>query len=185
MPQTLLVLRKNKSMHNYTSSVILLLCLLLAACDMGSQRRLDRETLDQENRRREPRRIKEGEILEAALAEGKQLVELLEKSSTADSSSCCPMLSPSVVDSLENQYQAGINCYSLLTPLSLPDPLEQQLVEAYQYNLEQKQALETNVQAQGHQDIIFTAPATNGNTIKSPCAVWSIRLNRKQVVLGM
>ncbi len=163
----------------------MLLCLL-AACDTGSQRRLDPGTLQEEMRRREPRRIKEGEIEAAGLQQGQMIVSVLESKSLPDSSNCCPAMPPSLLDSLQNQYQAQIKCYSLLNEHEVPaSTLEQQVLEAYRYNLEQNLPLESNIQAEGKEYFIYNAPATNGATTKKPCAVWSIQLSRKEIVLGM
>ncbi len=163
----------------------MLLCLL-AACDTGSQRRLDPGTLQEEMRRREPRRIKEGEIAAAGQQQGQTIVAVLQANSLADSSNCCPRILQSMLDSLQNQYQAQIKCYSLLDQHQIPEStLEQQVLDAYRYNVEQSLPLESNIQTLGKEHFIYNAPATNGVTTKKPCAVWSIWLSRKEIVLRM
>lgn len=164
----------------------ILICLLLAACDPSGQRRLDRETLEREMRTREPRRIKEAEILEAGREIGQAITARLNQNRLLEETGCCPTVPPQVLDSLELAYKVSITCHGLEGSLpKTTDTLEQQLLEAYQYNLEQEQPLQISIQPSGQQEFIFTAPATNGGTTKTSCGVWSIRLSRKQVVLSM
>ncbi|AHM61214.1 hypothetical protein D770_14800 [Flammeovirgaceae bacterium 311] len=159
---------------------------MLAACDTGSQRRFNQDELDLERRRREPRRIKESEIIEAGLQQGQSMVAFLQLNSQPPGSSCCPQVPPSLLDSLRNQHQANIMCYSLRDgKAAAKSRLEQELLEAYRYSAEQNMPLETNIQAEGNEYFIFTAPATNGAATKIPCAIWSIRLSRKEIVLNM
>ena len=176
------------NMPSKISFTILCFCLILAACDPGSQRRLDRETMEREMRHREPRRIKEAEIIDAALAQGQEIARLLRATAVVDTSSaaaCCPTLPQPTLDSLNNYYQAPIACFALQAPNPAADTLEQQLLDAYRYSLEQGQPLQDNIQAQGHEYIVYTTPITNGDNTKQACAIWRIRLNRKQVVLSM
>lgn len=173
------------NIRNYISLSFLLICLL-AACDMGSQRRFDREALEQEKRRREPRRIKEGEIVTAAKAQGQLIAELLQKNSQENKGdACCPTVSPALLDSLTNQYEARIKCYPLTQPATGASALEQELLEAYRYNLEQQLPLQSNIQKEGQDYFLYTAPTTNGDSTRNTCGIWSIQFTRKQVVLGM
>ncbi len=163
---------------------LIIIGLLLAACDIGSQRRLEREKLEKELRRREPRRITEAEIIDAARVQGQEITKLL-KTNTSAQDSCCPALPAAITDSVNTHYQAQINCFAILNPAPAASAIEQQLLEAYRYNVEQQLPLDDNVQAQGKEFFIYTAPVTNGGTTKTACAIWSIRLARKQVVLSM
>lgn len=176
------------NMPSKISYTVICFCLILAACDPGSQRRLDRETMEREMRHREPRRIKEAEIIDAALVQGQEIARLLRATAVVDTSSaaaCCPTLPQPTLDSLNNHYQAQVACFVLLAPNPAADTLEQQLLDAYRYSLEQRQPLQDNIQAQGHEHIVYTTPITNGGNTKQACAIWRIRLNRKQVVLSM
>lgn len=158
---------------------------LLAACDTGSQPRLDRATFEEETRRREPRRIKEAEIMGEALEQGTQIINELKSKAVADSLQCCPSLPRSLQDSLERQYQLRIRCFSLHEQPAVADPLERELLDAYRYNLEQGLPLTDNVQAQGKDFFLYTAPAINPKATANPCAVWSLQLSRKQLVLSL
>lgn len=164
------------------SIVVVLLCLL-SACDPGNQR-LDKETFQEEQRRREPRRLKEGEVVEAALVQGEALVQQLEKQ-LLPTTGCCPSLPASLQDSLRQQ-QTVVGCLPLnqAAPASA-DPLERDILDAYQYNLEQGLPLEANLQPLGKEGFLYTAPLANDRDRQTACAVWSIRLNRRQVVLNM
>lgn len=176
------------NMRSKISFTLIFFCLILAACDPGSQRRLDRQTMERELRQREPRRIKEAEIIDAALAQGQEISRLLRATAVMDTASadaCCPSLPQQTLDSLKNYYQAHVACYILQAPNRQADTLVQQLLDAYLYSLEQRQPLQDNIQAQGHEHIVYTAPIVNGNDTTQACAIWRIRLSRKQVVLSM
>lgn len=174
------------SMHNKITVVGILICLLLAACEPGSQRRLDRETLLREKRLREPIRLKEADIIEAGNQQGQAIQAQLLLHALPGSSGCCPAIPKALLDSLENKHQAAISCYMLEGPLPpTASTLERQLLEAYQYNVAQNQPLESNIQPDAKDHFIYTAPVSNGEATKKPCAIWSIRLSRKDIVLGM
>ena len=154
---------------------------VLAACDPGSQSRLDKETFDAEQRRREPRRLKEGEISAAARAQGQALLNLLQNQAGAGSG-CCPTVPEALQDSLR-QLQTNVRCFSLSAgnPAEA-ESVELQLLDAYRYNQEQGMPLEVNLQPLGKEGFIFTAPVVAEDAAGEPCAIWSIRLNRRQVI---
>ncbi|EMR02919.1 hypothetical protein [Cesiribacter andamanensis] len=165
-------------------SILILVFCILAACDPGSQGRLDKETFEAEQRRREPRRLKEGEITEAVRQQGNALAERLQRQA-GESPGCCPVLSQSLQDSLSQQ-QIRVSCLRLDAPPSTElEQQERELLDAYQYSWEQGQPLEPNVQPLGKEAFLYTAPVSPMPAAEKPCAIWSIRLLRRQVIQHM
>jgi hypothetical protein len=165
-------------------SLVILLFSVLAACDPGSRTRLDKETFEAEQRLREPRRLKEGEIFEAALGQGQRLAAHLNQQLPPDAP-CCAPLPAALQDSLQ-QLQLTVKCLSLLAPApSTATPQERDLLEAYQYSREQNLPLEANLQPLGKEAFLYTAPQLATDSSGQACGIWSIRLLRREVIKGM
>jgi hypothetical protein len=173
------------SIRKYSYSIAILLLSVLAACDPGSQTRLDKETFEAEQRLREPRRLKEGEIFEAALGQGQRLAARLNQQRPSDAAACCPSLPAALQDSLK-QLQLTVKCLSLLAPApATASQQERDLLEAYQYSREQNLPLETNLQPLGKEAFLYTAPLSATDSSGQACGIWSIRLLRREVIKSM
>lgn len=150
----------------------ILLISLLAACDPGSQRPIDREALREEMRNREPKKLSEAQITAEAFRQGKMAAEAMQARLFAKLQNAmkeggipaaieyCSLQALPSTDSLASEYGLGIRRTSLRlrNPANKPDELERQLLEAYQYNKENQLPLEENVQRIGETHFLYTQP---------------------------
>lgn len=151
---------------------MIFLLSLLAACDSGSQRPIDREALREEMRNREPKKLSEAQITAEAFRQGRMVAEamqakLLNKLQKAMKEGgvpaaieYCSLQALPSIDSLSKKHGLSIRRSSLhfRNPANKPDELEKQLLEAYQYNKENKLSLEENVQRIGETYLLYTQP---------------------------
>lgn len=145
---------------------------VLAACDSGSQRRINQDALREEMRNREPKKLSEAQITAEAYRQGNLIAEaaqasLLEKLSkhiknggVPAAIEYCQVQALPLTDSLSKQYGATIrrSSLNLRNPANAPQELEKQLLEAYQYNNENNLPLEDNVQRLGQEAFLYTKP---------------------------
>lgn len=148
------------------------LIILLAACDSGSQRRFNKEALQEEMRNREPKKVSEAQIITAAYQQGQFIAEeaqkellstlhkVVEEDGTARAVHYCSTEAYPLIDSLSQKYNAEIGRTSmkLRNPANAPDETEKQLLEAYEYNAENNQPLDDNVQRLNQEYLLYTKP---------------------------
>ena len=156
---------------------------MLAACDTGSQRRLNTEALQEEMRLREPKRLSEAQIIAEAYRQGnevaakaqerlmKTLQEAIGKKSLKEAVVFCNLQAYPLTDSVSRQYNATIRRTSLRlrNPKNAPTELEEQLLQAYQYNTEKGLPVEENVQRMGNDLLLYTKPIVLGNELCLHC----------------
>ncbi|WP_017731008.1 hypothetical protein [Nafulsella turpanensis] len=190
----------------------ILICLLLAACEPGSQQRFKRDALLEEMENREPKRLTEAQITAHAFKTGRtitneaqnqlssHLQRLIQEQGITPSQALQNPIIRSITDSLSKAYQADIR----LLPIEMASPsdnreeLEKQLLEAYQYNQENNIALEDNVQPMGQPYFLYTQPFSlpaaglpdsdfteDNPQAKALIGVWSILLSRRELVNAM
>ena len=159
-----------------TTVSVMLLCLL-AACDMGGQRRFDRDEWIEEYENRQPKRIKPGQIMAQLQQEGEALGKAIQELGLQDTASCCPGIEAATLDSLNRVYEAEMNCFAL--EAALPDKLDSvtyALLDAYKYSLEQGQELAVGYQ-KTETGYIYTLPQT-----KACPAVWVFTFTTRHLV---
>ena len=156
---------------------------LLAACDTGSQRRINREALLEEIRNREPKKLSEAEIVAEAHRQGREIADkaqqellqtlkkAIQEGSIPHAVQYCKLEALPLTDSLSEQYGVEISRTSLRlrNGANAPDELEKQLLEAYQYNAEEGLPLEPNVQEVGREYLLYTQPIMIGNELCLSC----------------
>ena len=162
---------------------VLLTISSLAACDSGSQRSVNREALREEMRNRKPKKLSEAQITAEAFRQGNLLAEaaqdsLLERLKSVIKTAgvpaaieYCQLQALPITESLSAEYKAAIrrSSLSLRNPANAPDVLENQLLEAYHYNQENKLPLEDNVQRLGEEYLLYTKPILIGSPLCLNC----------------
>ena len=167
----------------YSGPFWILLLFLLAACDTGSQRHINREALQEEMRNREPKKLSEAQIIGEAHRQGREIAEkaqqellrtlkkAIQEGGISHAVQFCNLQAFPLTDSLSTQYGAEVQRTSLQlrNPANAPDELEQQLLEAYEYNAEQGLPLEPNVQREGREYLLYTQPIVIGSELCLNC----------------
>lgn len=156
---------------------------ILAACDTGSQNRLNREALQEEMRNRQPKKLSEAQIVNETYEQGrflsqtaqqsllKTLQTAIDREGVEGAVQFCNLQAMPLMDSLSKSHNATISRTSLQprNPDNAPTELEQQLLEAYQYNAEEGLPLEDNVQQIGQEYMLYTKPIVLGSELCLNC----------------
>ena len=204
-----------------------LILIGLVACNADGNKAVDREKIKQEMKDRQIKRVSEPELMDAAFQTGASLASiaedvLLEKlddfyatiqSDATDSAELIiyrplsQLIGP-LLDSLSSNSGHVVSLFNLKLENLNPDTLEveKQLLEAYQYNLENDVQSEDNVQRFGAEHLLFTRPITSktgiclstllatnrageSDSLKSQhvyfCGMWSIRLSKKEIIKSL
>lgn len=201
--------------------------IFFVGCSGGENRAIDREKVRQEMEDRQIKRVSEPELMNAAFQTGAELagaaervvlkkIDSLLSSVPSDSgnrddwarmSPLGKVVQP-VLDSLTSQSGHFLSLINLGVENLHPDTsaVEKQLLEAYQYNLENNISSEDNVQRSGTDYLLFTRPVTSKtgiclkalmanfqsgkpDTLKSQttyfCGMWSIKLSKKEIIKSL
>ncbi|MDQ3394206.1 MAG: DUF3365 domain-containing protein [Bacteroidota bacterium] len=147
----------------------LFLVFMAMACD-GTQK-VDRSGIKEEMANRELKKVSEADILNEATRIGQSIAadaeKLIQKKSNelSDGASTDPVRKAHVkwvhsLDSLEDVYEAEIKFLSLITSKDASEisPLEEELLDAYQYNLENKISLSENIQKSEKGFLLYNKP---------------------------
>jgi len=132
---------------------------------------------------RKIKRVTKSEILDEASEKGEILAATAQKSLSETLSAKiqesglvpaiehCNVVAQPLVDSLSMAYGATIRRVSskLRNPVDKPDQIEQEILEAYEYAMENSVSLESNVQEVGDQEILFTKPILISNPLCLNC----------------
>jgi hypothetical protein len=170
--------------HVYKSFVGILCVLLgITACDDTSQRGIDSQEVKQEIRNREIKYITQPQVIDAAFKRGGQIADTLQKAliqhmqkavaakSLTEAAAYCKLEQLEAYKQMLEKHSASIKRVRLKVPkhdLQLNE-MEKQLLDAYQYNQENKLPLENNVQKSGTEEMLFTAPILVNNTVCLKC----------------
>ena len=200
----------------------------LAACSADSNKTVDREKVRQEMKDREIKRVSEPELMDAAFRTGASLAgvaeEVLSKklegfydtivsnANNQDKWVIHPPVSQvimPVLDSLSQLTGHSVALFSLKLKGLYTDTLdvEKQLLEAYQYNIDNELPSEDNVQRLGTDQLIFTRPVTSKSSVCLPalveevfdqapdtlensrsdyfCGMWSVRLSKRLLIRSL
>ncbi len=167
----------------YSGITWIYLIFMLAACDSGSQRHVNRDALQEEIRNREPKKISEAQITTEAFSQGqiitgeaqKELLQTLhkvmEESGPVKAAQFCSVQARPIMDSLSQKYNATIRRTSLKprNPGNAPDEVEKQLLEAYEYNAENNLPMNENVQRLSYDYLLYTKPIIINNELCLRC----------------
>jgi len=172
--------------------ILILICsvLLLSACKGGltdEQKKAFKEELEQ----REIKRLTPGEVNDAVFQQGSIIADTLAQVGLTENFDAATLQTSvltaedyPVLDSLNRKYKVHIRWVganvSKDTPVLMP--LESQLLDAYLYNVENRQEVGKNVQGIDEKSFLFTQPVLSDKKLKG---MWSITLLQKEVILGL
>lgn len=159
--------------------LVLLLSVFFLSCDDS----VDTTGVADEIKSRKIRKVKEAEILEEALLQGKEmeaqsrealfgtLRKILKEKSFPEAVEFCNQKAYPLIDSVEKAYGASIRRVSLKNrnPANAPDSTERQLLEAYQYNQENSLGMQSSVQMHGREYVLYTSPIIIGDALCLNC----------------
>ena len=159
----------------------LLFGLFLISCE--EQKNMQSDELKEEMADRELKRLSEGEIMAKAkelggeIAKisqstlGEQLKKAISEEGVPGALKYCNVNAYPLLDSLQKTYGASIKRASLRARnvLDEPNSIERQILEAYQYNIEQGIDLDENVQRLGDTAILYSKPIILNNGICLNC----------------
>lgn len=147
---------------------IIFIVYFLSGCD---NQKVDRTGIKEEKERRALKKVSEAEILNEASSIGKKISLEAEKSIERRSQTYIedinqhPIKKSNIswihnVDSLEKVYQAEINYISFITSNKdqVISPIEAELLDAYQYNIERNISLSENIQKVEENYLLYNKP---------------------------
>lgn len=145
--------------------------------------KMDRKAYEEEKKSREIKRVREGEILDAALRTGRNLSEVaqeelirtllaaIEQHGIQGAVAYCHTQATPLMDSLSQANKAKVSRVSEKNrnPENKPDKLEKELLDAYAYSLEEGQDIGDNIQLLDNGDILYTKPIIIKNGLCLNC----------------
>jgi len=174
---------------------------LLSGCgrDGGQNQQIDREAIKKEMEQREIKRLLPADLVEGAYQRGDLLAAKAEKLILQDQQSFSSLLDSqalNAVDSLAQAEDVQIRWVDQANDSVRLDNKEQQLWEAYQYNVENSLPLDDNVQRLGDEEYLYTKPLLlnahlgkklNGRVADTAAflGMWSIRITKKSLIRSM
>ncbi len=160
----------------------LLASLIICSCDSGQERWQSKE-LKKEIASRKLKRVSEADILglaselgnmiatEAQKRLGSQLKKSLQNGGPVEAIRFCNVNAYPLLDSFRNSYNVEIRRVSLRirNPNDTPSEMEAQILDAYQYNIENDIPLDDNLQKIGDTAILFSRAIVLNNGMCLKC----------------
>lgn len=129
------------------------------------------------------KRVSEAQIMIVGLERGKVIADVAQKTlgsalkntiqseGTIEALSYCNVRAYSLVDSLSRAYSADIRRVSLRlrSPADAPDSIERELLEAYEYSIEQELSVSENIQDADEDYLLYTRPILIGQEMCLQC----------------
>jgi hypothetical protein len=168
----------------YKTTIALFVTILyMSACDDTGNRGIDSQEVKQEIRNREIKYITQPQIIDATSKRGPLIADTLQQAlirqmqqaiagnTLVEAAKYCNLQQLAPYDKLQKVYTVTIKRVRLRgQPLGQPlNEMEKQVLEAYQYNQENKLPLENNVQKSGAEQLLFTSPILVNNTVCLKC----------------
>lgn len=149
----------------------LIIFLFIQGCD---NKPVDQRTIKEEMANRELRRIPETEILEKGKQLGdtialraqqvlqKNLIEAIQEGGVPRAIKFCNAYALDLVKDLESQggYEIMRVSQKYRNPMDEPDSLESLILEAYQFNAEEGLPLQSSIQVENSEVLLYTKPIT-------------------------
>lgn len=146
-------------------------------------KRVDQEEVKKELKEREIRKISEAEIFAAAQKWGdtitaksqkvlaSNLKKAIQEGGSTHAIQFCNIHAIPLLDSIENAFDVNVRRVSLnvRNPKDKPDSLERIILEAYHYNQEHEEPLESNIQKVDASSVLYTKPITINNGMCLSC----------------
>lgn len=141
---------------------------------------------------REIKKISDIDILEFAEKKGKALMTLIDnkilllpKNNTLDSVNFFSVYSAIKNDSAFLDYEVNLRLISayISNKEGQPDLVEAQIIEAYNYNLENNLPVSESIQLlEDKTHVLFTKPIVINNRL---AGMWSLKLSKKEIIANM
>lgn len=163
------------------SLMIAISVLLMASCKKLSKE--EQQAIARELKEREIKQIQESEIYDGAMTLGSEiatqsqktlgahLMKTLKEGGVEEALKYCNINAYNLVDSLSDRYSAEIKrvSHKLRNPKDAPDSLENQILDAYLYNVEEGLELSSNVQRIDDTTYLYTKPIIAANPMCLNC----------------
>ncbi|WP_226389754.1 Tll0287-like domain-containing protein [Penaeicola halotolerans] len=162
-----------------------ILSLTLVGCGAGTERAIDRESLQEGMKKQEVKVLREADILQAAMEWGDEISQEAQKAllttlqeaiasrGTVGAVEYCNVAALPLMDSLSNAYGVTVRrvSHKLRNPADAPlIEMEEILLEAYVYNEENGLKSESNLQKiDGGETLLYTKPITIGSGLCLSC----------------
>lgn len=135
---------------------------------------------------REIKKVSEAEILKEGTVMGDEIrtsLEVIISNQLGSDSSDCNFENWAAMDSIEFTYQSDIRKVNVKSEIK--SDLEYQLLEAYQYNLENNLSATPAVQKLDQSTVLFTYPVTKESAVFKYCLDSTSRLSAEMWVIRM
>jgi hypothetical protein len=168
----------------YKSIILVIVALLgVSACDDTGTRGIDSKEVKEEIRNRTIKYITQPQIIDATFKKGQLIADTLQQAlirqmqkavaenKLLEAAKYCNLQALPAYTQLQEKHTAIVKRVRLkgqTEGLSLNE-MEKQLLDAYQYNQENKLPLENNVQKSGTEQMLFTSPILVNNTVCLKC----------------
>ncbi|MTI31940.1 Tll0287-like domain-containing protein [Xanthovirga aplysinae] len=163
--------------------VSLIFLTIMSACDAGLKRKKKSEALRKEMKSRELKFLTPSEIATNAYKVGdlvvkaaekeyiERLTEMIKEKGVTYAIPYCQFNDLMLTDSLSDLYQVKIKRVSLRprNPENTADSLESQLIDAYQYSIDQKLSSADNLQELDNGDFLLTKAIVLDQTMCTQC----------------
>lgn len=193
--------------YDLFSKILFVLALCILGCDGTGNQQINREAISKAIEQQEVKRILPAELVEAAHAQGEaiaaQAQEIAVDAYQAEANHSGDFLTGGVqekIDSLAKARKAEIRWIPAdvdSTKVALSD-LEQQIWEAYWYNVENDLPVNDNVQKINEEAYLYTSPmmldaelrkklpgSEDSTDAQGFLGMWSIRLSKRAIVQSM
>ncbi|MDF9801130.1 hypothetical protein OKW21_006393 [Catalinimonas alkaloidigena] len=180
----------------------------ILGCDSASRKQLDQEAINKEMEQREIKRILPAEIVEGAYKQGndiavqaQELAVKLYQSEAGASEGLDSFVNERTlvtIDSLAKAHNAEIHWVPADAEQLQLSEMEQQLWEAYWYNVENDLPVNDNVQKINEEAYLYTKPMMlnpglrkklpgSEDTLRNTdfMGMWSIQLSKKEIIQAM
>lgn len=162
--------------------IFFLITILIVSCNDKPANTSD-EAFKEEMKDRQIKIVSDGEIIEAAMRRGEIIADSAQKLLSASLKRAiaeggvqgaikyCNLSAYAIMDSLEKYYDADIRRAALKVrnPEDRPTKMEKQILEAYQYQVDNDDKLSSNIQRLGDEYLLFTKPITIQNGLCLNC----------------
>lgn len=167
----------------HRSLVIALIGSIISFCQCSTDKKVNSEAVKEEINSREAIKISEAEIMnkaqqlgnQIAVATkqtlGKNLQDAIQDGGIENAIGFCNLNAMPLVDSLNRKFGARIRRVSsrVRNPEDRPVGVEQEILEAYEYQWQDSVALEENIQVVNENEYLFTKPILVDNALCLYC----------------
>jgi hypothetical protein len=167
----------------HKSLIIALICTIVFFCQCTTDKKVNSEAVQDEMSSREAIKVSEAEIMNQAQqlgsqiagatkqTLGKNLQAAIQDGGIENAIGFCNLNAMPLVDSLNRKYGARIRRVSskVRNPVDRPVGVEQEILEAYEYQWQDSVALDENIQVINENEYLFTKPIMVDNALCLYC----------------